>query len=100
MAGRALPFTAIYAAEPLPEALTLFMIALALWSAARFRERPGWASALCFTFAVTYAALLRPDGALVAVALAPALMIGLGRGDRTGASGAKARVILQAICGG
>jgi hypothetical protein len=69
------PFTAIYAAEPMPEALTLFMIALALWSAACFRERPGWGLALCFTFAVTYAALLRPDGALVAVALAPALLI-------------------------
>jgi hypothetical protein len=75
------PFTAIYAAEPMPEALTLFMIALALWSAARFRERPGWRLALCFTFAVTYAALLRPDGALVAVALAPALLIGLQRTD-------------------
>jgi hypothetical protein len=69
------PFTAIYAAEPMPEALTLFMIALALWSAARFRERTAWGTALCFTFAVTYAALLRPDGALVAVALAPALLV-------------------------
>jgi hypothetical protein len=75
------PFTAIYAAEPMPEALTLFMIALALWSAARFRERPAWGPALCFTFAVTYAALLRPDGALVAVALAPALFIVLLRTD-------------------
>ena len=75
------PFTAIYAAAPMPEALTLFMIALALWSAARFRERPGWGPALCFTFAVTYAALLRPDGALVAVALAPALFIVLLRTD-------------------
>ena len=75
------PFTAIYAAEPMPEALTLFMIALALWSAACFRERPGWGLALCFTFAVTYAALLRPDGALVAVALAPALFIVLLRTD-------------------
>ena len=72
--GALCPFTAIYAAEPMPEALTLFMIALALWSAARFRERPGWRLALCFTFAVTYAALLRPDGALLAVALAPALV--------------------------
>jgi hypothetical protein len=75
------PFTAIYAAAPMPEALTLFMIALALWSAARFRERPAWGPALCFTFAVTYAALLRPDGALVAIALAPALLIGLQRSE-------------------
>lgn len=35
------PFTAIYAAEPLTEAPTLFAIALALWSAARFRTRAG-----------------------------------------------------------
>lgn len=71
------PFTAIYAATPLTEAPTLFSIALALWSAARFRQKPAWVSALTFTGAVTFAALLRPDGALVAVALAPALLIGL-----------------------
>lgn len=67
------PFTAIYAAEPLSEALTLFTIALALWSLACFHEKPGWGAALWFTAAVSYAALLRPDGALVGVALAPAL---------------------------
>jgi hypothetical protein len=71
------PFTAVYAVVPLTESMTLFMLALALWSAVCFHDRPGWALALSFTFAVTYAALLRPDGALVAVALAPALLIGL-----------------------
>jgi hypothetical protein len=70
------PFTAIYAAQPLTEALSLFCIALALWSAARFQDRPGWGNALVFTFAVTCAALLRPDGALVGVALAPAMLLG------------------------
>jgi hypothetical protein len=70
------PFTAIYAAQPLTESLTLFFIALALWSAARFTLRPGWPSALWFTFAVTSAALLRPDGALVALALVPAVLFG------------------------
>src|ERR1017187_1079187 len=88
------PFTAVYAAEPLTEAPTLFAIALALWSAARFRERPGWSAALGFTFAVTLAALLRPDGALVAVALAPALLMGVGRGENAGlSSGAKAHSV-------
>jgi hypothetical protein len=87
------PFTAIYAAEPLTEGLTLFMLALALWSMERFSTRPGWGPALWFTFAVTYAALLRPDGALAAVALAPALLMGLGRRDgRDHTSGAKANV--------
>ena len=42
-----------------------------------FRNGPAWASALAFTFAVTFAALLRPDGALAAIALAPALFLGL-----------------------
>lgn len=67
------PFTGVYAAMPLTETPTLFVIALALWAAVRFRESPGWGAALAFTVAVTYSALLRPDGALAAVALAPAI---------------------------
>jgi hypothetical protein len=73
------PFTASFTAAPLAETPTLFALALALWSAARFRQKPGWAPALSFTFAITLAALLRPDGALVAVALAPAALLGLPR---------------------
>lgn len=71
------PFTAIYAAEPLTEALTLFTIALALWAVVRFQERQSWGVALAFTFAVSYAALLRPDGALVGVALVPPMLLAL-----------------------
>ncbi len=71
------PFTASYAAAPLTEAPTLFSIALALWAVGRFNEQPGWGSALWFTFAITFAAMLRPDGALVGVALAPAMVVGL-----------------------
>jgi hypothetical protein len=71
------PFTAAYAVAPLTETSTLFAIALALWALARFVERPRWGDALAFTFAVCFAALLRPDGALVGVALAPALLLGL-----------------------
>jgi hypothetical protein len=92
------PFTAVYAAEPLTEGLTLFAIALALWSAVRFRAQPGWAAALEFTFAVTLAALLRPDGALVAVALAPALLVGLGRGEGDGAISTKKVTRMVAVC--
>ena len=73
------PFIAAYAAEPLAETPTLFALALALWATAKFRQMPAWGSALGFTLAVVCAALLRPDGALVAVALAPALLIGLPR---------------------
>jgi hypothetical protein len=75
------PFTASYAVAPLTETLTLFMIALALSALARFHARPGWLSALWFTFAVSFAALLRPDGALVGFALAPAMVVGLERAE-------------------
>jgi len=71
------PFTAVYAGASLTETPTLFVIALALWSVERFRAKPAWPAALTFTFAVTFAALLRPDGALVGVALAPAMIFGL-----------------------
>lgn len=77
------PFTAVYAAAPLSETPTLFLIALALWSMQRFVEcsetiladRRGWLFALLFTFAITAAAMLRPDGALLGISFAPALFI-------------------------
>ncbi len=90
------PFTAVYAITPLTEGPTLFALALALWAAARFQERPGWGSALWFTFAVTFAALLRPDGALAAVALAPALLAGVRKGG-AGTSVARSRIVRIAL---
>jgi hypothetical protein len=62
------PFTAIYSTEPLTETPTLFAIALALWALVRYQETFEWGSALAFTLAVTFGALLRPDGALVGAA--------------------------------
>jgi hypothetical protein len=76
------PFTAIYAASPLTEGPTVFLLALALWAASVFLELPGWGAALTFTAAVTGAALLRPDGALAAVALAPVLLVALKKSSR------------------
>jgi hypothetical protein len=81
------PFTASYAVMPLAEAPTLFVLALAMWAMARFNDGlrgdvHGWVNALWFTFAITGATLLRPDGALAAVAFAPGLFIGLGRNQR------------------
>jgi hypothetical protein len=92
------PFTAIYAAQPLTEALTLFVLVLALWSAVRFREQPDWSNALCFTFAVCFAALLRPDGALVGVALAPALLAGWRRGLGPRSISGKKMARMVAVC--
>ena len=73
------PFTAVYSVFPLTEGPTVFSIALALWAVVRLLEQPHWLFALCFTFGITWAALLRPDGALVAVALAPAVVFALRR---------------------
>ena len=92
------PFTAIYVAQPLTESLTLFAIALALWSMARFRARPGWPTALCFTFAVTFAALLRPEGALLALALAPALLIRVGRKEGAGVISTRKQARIVVVC--
>ncbi len=71
------PFTAIYDATPLTESLTCFTIALALWAAVRFQEEQTWPAAICFTLAITYAALLRPDGALVGIAFATPMLLAL-----------------------
>ena len=80
--GMLCPFTAIYAAEPLTESLSLLCVAAALYCLACFQDQPGWGAALGFTGAVTYAALLRPDGALVGLALAPPLLLALFRGPQ------------------
>jgi hypothetical protein len=92
------PFTAIYAAQPLTEALTVFSITLALWSTARFSRHPSWTWALIFTFVVAYAALLRPDGALVGIALAPALVIGLRKSVRAGAIRTRQAIRMATVC--
>lgn len=68
------PFTANYAAVPLTETMELFSITLALSALVRFLENPRWTWAVLEAAAWSYAALLRPDGALLAVALCPAMV--------------------------
>ncbi len=68
------PFTANYTAAPLTETLELFCIALAFYALPRFLDAPGWKWGLILAFAWSYAALLRPDGPLLAVALCPAIV--------------------------
>jgi len=71
------PFTANYAAAPLTETLEIFWISVAFYALSRFlqadEESPQWRWALLQALAWSYAALLRPDGALLAVALCPAM---------------------------
>jgi Dolichyl-phosphate-mannose-protein mannosyltransferase len=68
------PFTANYVAMPLTETPSIFCVALGLCAFAAVLERPqlGWMLALAFAW--SYAALLRPDGALLAVVFFPALI--------------------------
>jgi hypothetical protein len=68
------PFTANFVASPLTETLTLFCIALGLYSLACYLDRPRigvWFFAL--TFSISYAAMLRPDGALLGGVLLTAM---------------------------
>jgi 4-amino-4-deoxy-L-arabinose transferase-like glycosyltransferase len=68
------PFTANYAAAALTETLELFSITVALYALARFLKTPRWSWALLGALAWSYASLLRPDGALIAIALCPAIV--------------------------
>ncbi len=76
------PFTANYAATPLAETLSIFCVALGFYSLARLLDRPIIPWLLSLTFAMSYAALLRPDGALLAVAICPAIVF-YSLGDRS-----------------
>lgn len=68
------PFTANFVASPLTETPTLFCIALGLYALACYAEQPGfnrWFWILAID--ISYAALLRPDGALLGLVLIPAM---------------------------
>ncbi|MBT9332895.1 glycosyltransferase family 39 protein [Paracidobacterium acidisoli] len=68
------PFTANYAAIPLTETPELFFTALAFYSLARYLAFPRRRWLLLQALAWSGAALLRPDGALLALTLCPALI--------------------------
>lgn len=68
------PFTANFAAIPLTETLELFCTALAFYALACFLAAPRWSWALAMAGAWSYATLLRPDGALLPLALCPAIV--------------------------
>lgn len=73
------PFTASYSTMALTESLTVFAISLALWSAGRVLRaqadgRVDRFALLWASFATSLAMLLRPDGALLAIAIAAALI--------------------------
>jgi hypothetical protein len=69
------PFTALYVASPLTETLSIFCVALGFRALAQVLVAPRlpWFALLIFSW--SYAALLRPDGALLAVVLWMALIV-------------------------
>lgn len=69
------PFTANYTAAPLTEVPELFCIALAFYALPRWLERGARRWTLIMAAAWSVAALLRPDGPLLAVTLFPAMVI-------------------------
>jgi 4-amino-4-deoxy-L-arabinose transferase-like glycosyltransferase len=73
--GALCPFTANYAATPLAETLSIFCVAIGFYSLLRLVEKPSIPWLLALAFAMSYATLLRPDGALLAVALCAAIVI-------------------------
>jgi Dolichyl-phosphate-mannose-protein mannosyltransferase len=62
------PFTANYVAAPLSETLSIFCIAVGCAALVWLQIRPGWAPCLLLAVDWSYATLLRPDGALLAIA--------------------------------
>jgi hypothetical protein len=62
------PFTANYVAAPLSETLSIFCVAVACAGLVWLQMRPGWWPCLLLAASWSYATLLRPDGALLAVA--------------------------------
>jgi hypothetical protein len=69
------PFTANYVAAPLSETLSIFCIAASCAALVWLQMRPGWRPCLLLAASWSYATLLRPDGALLAVASLLAIIL-------------------------
>ena len=69
------PFTANYVAAPLTETLSIFFVALGFRALPEVLKKPRGLWVGLLTFSWSYAALLRPDGALLAVVLWAALLV-------------------------
>jgi hypothetical protein len=69
------PFTANYVAAPLSETLSIFCVAVACAAVVWLEMRPGWQPCLLLAISWSYATLLRPDGALLAIACFLAILI-------------------------
>jgi 4-amino-4-deoxy-L-arabinose transferase-like glycosyltransferase len=73
------PFTAAYTAAGMTESLSIFCVALSIWSAARTvraarARETAWGPLLGLGAALGYATLLRPDGVLLTVAFSAGII--------------------------
>jgi 4-amino-4-deoxy-L-arabinose transferase-like glycosyltransferase len=94
------PFSANYAATPLAENLSIFCVALGFYSLLRLLEKPGAGWLLAMAFAMSYAAMLRPDGALLAFALCGGLVVyslSSSRTRLTASQGVKLAIVAGAL---
>jgi hypothetical protein len=74
------PFTANYVAAPLSETLSIFCIAVGCATLVWIERRPRWPAAIALAATWSYATLLRPDGALLAISAFISLALFAGRG--------------------
>jgi hypothetical protein len=94
------PFTANYVAAPLSETLSIFCVAVGCASLVWLQMRPGWAPCLLLAADWSYATLLRPDGALLAVASFLAIVAFANRGFAGRSPLGRARAWRLALCAG
>lgn len=69
------PFTANYVAAPLTETPAVFCAAAALYALGRWRGSSGWGWICCMGAALAFAVELRPDRALLGIAVFGALVL-------------------------
>jgi hypothetical protein len=74
------PFTANFAAAPLSETLSIFCIAAGCATLVWIERRPSWPAAVVLGATWSYATLLRPDGALLAISSFTSLALFANRG--------------------
>lgn len=86
--GALCPFLANYTATPLTETLTLATIVIAFFSLDRWRRRPSLVNSWLLPLGLSLSAsmLLRPEQALLAVAILPAMVLLARRRSRGGRS--------------
>lgn len=94
------PFTANYVAAPLSETLSIFCVAVGCAALVWLGLRPGWGSCMVLAVTWSYATLLRPDGALLAVSSFLAIVVFANRSFLGTPPLGRSRALRLALCAG